>query len=138
MLQGWSTQDYLRCVGYYDESGVDLTGEPLVGVGSVCRRQHSREVRDIVAALRGLRLHGFGMKLTGLRNCAESLVSADSLAWSWAARAAGRRGWRAPGCAHSSCANCPVYAAAWHRRVTRTFRHEQLTLPLAGTPRTTR
>jgi hypothetical protein len=42
---------------------VDLATLPLVGVGSVCRRQHSREVEQIIWALagRGLRLHTFGV-----------------------------------------------------------------------------
>jgi hypothetical protein len=41
----------------------------LVGVGSVCRRQDEAEIGRIVSSLAGgdLKLHGFGVKKTGLR-----------------------------------------------------------------------
>src|SRR6266700_1518806 len=35
VLQGWSRDDYHRCVDLYLRAGVDLTAGPLVGVGSV-------------------------------------------------------------------------------------------------------
>jgi hypothetical protein len=38
VLQGWDEADYHRCVDLYTEAGVDLTTEPLVGLGTVCRR----------------------------------------------------------------------------------------------------
>ncbi|QFG09897.1 queuine tRNA-ribosyltransferase [Mycobacterium phage Geraldini] len=40
VLQGYATEDYLRCMDMYGEAGVDLGAIELVGVGSVCRRQH--------------------------------------------------------------------------------------------------
>lgn len=40
---------------------------PLVGLGSVCRRQDTAAADRIVRALQPLRLHGFGVKITGLR-----------------------------------------------------------------------
>ncbi|MFG2864697.1 hypothetical protein [Streptomyces sioyaensis] len=43
VLQGWTLDDYLRCVDMYASMGVDLTLEPLVGLGSVCRRQSTKE-----------------------------------------------------------------------------------------------
>jgi hypothetical protein len=130
VLQGWSTKDYLRCAAWYERAGVDLAAEPLVGVGSVCRRQHTDAIWQVFAALRGLPLHGFGVKLEGLRRYSDGITSADSLAWSWSARADGRAGRRTPGCRHSSCVNCSVYAAAWYRRVMRTLTSAQLSLPL--------
>jgi len=64
-----------------------------VGVGSVCKRNGNRyavvAVLSAIKAIRpDLRLHGFGLKTTTL---ADSLVdtllySADSMAWSFAAR----------------------------------------------------
>ena len=56
---------------------------------------------------RGLRLHGFGIKTTGLGQYGHLLASADSMAWSYAAR----RAPALPGCTgHRNCANCLTYA----------------------------
>jgi len=38
VLQGWTVADYLRCADLYDHRGINLAAEPLVGLGSVCRR----------------------------------------------------------------------------------------------------
>jgi hypothetical protein len=113
VLQGWSREDYLRCWQMYEEAGVDLEREPLVGLGSVCRRQGDFEAGRIVRALRPLRLHYFGAKLTGLQRFADALASADSLAWSYRAR----RDHPLPGCPHKSCSNCPRYASRWRAQV---------------------
>jgi hypothetical protein len=56
VLQGWSLDDYRRCAVLYDEAGVDLAAEPLVGVGSVCRRQATGEIEVIVHSLASLGL----------------------------------------------------------------------------------
>jgi hypothetical protein len=111
VLQGWELGDYESCVGLYAEAGVDLTAEPLVGLGSVCRRQNTSEIGRIVRSLAkvGLRLHGFGVKKDGLASYGQWLASADSMAWSYNAR----RNWPLPGCTHRSCANCPRYALRW-------------------------
>lgn len=112
VLQGWARDDYLRHVDDYAAAGVDLEGEPLVGLGSVCRRQATGEAEAIVWSLQPLRLHGFGMKTEGLRRYGAGLASADSMAWSYQARK------RDPldGCTHRSCANCIRYAMAWRDR----------------------
>ncbi|MBQ1165928.1 hypothetical protein KBZ21_48900, partial [Streptomyces sp. A73] len=62
----------------------DLAAEPIVGLGSVCRRQATSEINEIVATLHshGLRLHGFGVNTQGLSDYGPSLYSADSMAWS--------------------------------------------------------
>lgn len=64
---------------------VDLRKQPVVGLGSVCRRQCTTSAGNIVSTLAhdGLRLHGFGFKLTGLKAFGKYLVSADSMAWSF-------------------------------------------------------
>jgi hypothetical protein len=116
VVQGWRLADYLHCVRLYESAGVDLAALPCVGLGSVCRRQSTAEIAVIVAALvrRGLRLHGFGVKTSGLHLYGHLLASADSMAWSYAAR----REPPMPGCAgHQNCANCLAYATAWRRRV---------------------
>lgn len=122
VLQGWSLDDYLRCLELYAEAGVDLAALPLVGIGSVCRRQHTAEIGAIVGELsgRGLRLHGFGVKKTGLAQYGEGLASADSMAWSFRAR----RSPPLPGCTHKSCSNCDRFALRWRDEL----------LALAGSP----
>jgi hypothetical protein len=111
VLQGWTLGDYLDHVEAYERAGVDLVGEPTVGVGTVCRRQSTLSVGNMLAMLAadGLRLHGFGFKVTGLRASGAHLVSADSLAWSMHARR------REPiaGHTHKNCANCIEYALGW-------------------------
>jgi hypothetical protein len=89
---------------------------PLVGLGSVCRRQATGQIGAITGELTGLglRLHGLGVKRRGLARYADHLASADSLAWSYAAR----RRPALPGCTgHRNCANCPRYALAWRAQV---------------------
>lgn len=41
VLQGWSFGDYLRCAELYETAGISLKSLPLVGLGSVCRRQNT-------------------------------------------------------------------------------------------------
>lgn len=99
----------------YRSAGVDLAREPLTGLGSVCRRQSTGQIAVIVTTLAslGLRLHGFGIKTTGLHLYGHLLTSADSMAWSYAAR----RAPALPGCTgHRNCANCLTYATAWRAR----------------------
>jgi len=113
-LQGQSVSDYHRCADLYERHGVDLATLPRVGVGSICRRQHSGEVEQIVRSLagRGLRLHTFGAKVLGLARYADAICSSDSLAWSF-------RGRHVPGCSpsHRSESNCVHFALAWHTRL---------------------
>lgn len=84
VLQGFTRDDYFRCVDLYGRAGVDLFNGRTVGIGSVCRREDTREAEQIIRELAGLglRLHGFGFKLGGVERCADVLASADSLAWS--------------------------------------------------------
>jgi hypothetical protein len=116
VVQGWHLADYLACVDLYRAAGVDLTRGRLTGLGSVCRRQSTGQIAVIVTTLAslGLRLHGFGIKTCGLHLYGHLLASADSMAWSYAAR-------RAPallGCTgHRNCANCLTYATGWRSRI---------------------
>jgi hypothetical protein len=88
VLQGFTRAEYLRCAAMYADAGTDLAALPTVGIGSVCRREDTAEAEAIIRELagHGLRLHGFGFKLGGLERCRDVLASADSLAWSDAAR----------------------------------------------------
>ncbi|GII20842.1 deazapurine DNA modification protein DpdA family protein [Planosporangium mesophilum] len=119
VVQGFTRDDYLRCVDlYWTLARVDLTAAPLVGLGSVCRRQGTAEAGRIIAALHTAgvtRLHGFGFKILGLTGHGSRLTSADSMAWSVDAR---RRGRPLPGCtAHANCANCLRFALLWRTNV---------------------
>jgi hypothetical protein len=100
VLQGYTPADYLRHLEAY---GARLWPCMWVGVGSVCKRNASpRAIEGILAAIKrarpDLRLHGFGLKTTalGLGTVRELLHSADSMAWSYAARKQGRNAndWR--------------------------------------------
>ncbi len=117
VVRGWTADDYLRCLDRYATAGIDLTRVGLVGVGSVCRRQSTTDAGRIITALHlaGVtHLHGFGFKVAGLRRYGRLLTSADSMAWSYAAR----RSAPLPECAgHINCANCPRYATQWRRTV---------------------
>ncbi len=118
VLQGWEEEDYLRHVEMYRESGTELSELPLVGVGSVCRRQGTEEAERIIGRLAraGIRLHLFGFKLKGLRACARLAESADSMAWSSRARFAWDRDKlkMLPTCEHKGgCGNCRAWALYW-------------------------
>lgn len=100
VLQGYAPTEYVDHIAQY---GDRLQLGAWVGVGSVCKRQGDPAairavLRAIKAARPDLRLHGFGVKITSLANpdiCA-LLHTADSLAWSLAARKQGRNAndWR--------------------------------------------
>lgn len=72
VLQGFTLDEYLRCVDLYDRVGIDLTLEKVVGLGSICRRQNTKEAVRIVESLsaRGTGLGGFDFRITGLRRVA--------------------------------------------------------------------
>lgn len=101
VLQGFTRSEYLECLARYDRAGIDLVAEPLVGLGSVCRRQSDQDIQALVTELAaaGLRLHGFGIKVRGFRRYGHLLESADSMAWSYAAR----RSSPLPGHRHLRC-----------------------------------
>lgn len=120
VLQGWEIDDYHNHVDLFSSGGVNLVAQHRVGVGSVCRRQASQEIGQIVSSLaaRKLSIHGFGVKARGLSLYHHHLQSADSMAWSYRAR---RRD-PLPGCRHGksgegNCANCPSFALWWRERL---------------------
>ena len=131
VLQGWAPDDYLRCADRYEAEGLDLSAEPLVGIGSVAARE--RNASPAVAALvqrlagEGLALHGFGITKTGVRAFGEGLASADSQAWSYAAR----REPPLPGCSHKSCSQCLRWALRWRADLLAEIERAGLTRQLA-------
>lgn len=89
VLQGWSEGDYLDCMEAYEKKGLILKDQPLIGVGSVCRRQNTMSASVWISSwvqCYGLKIHGFGFKVQGLDFLAPFLQSADSMAWSFQAR----------------------------------------------------
>ena len=111
VLQGRSLRHYLRHTAMFTAAGVSFLDEPVVGLGSVCRRQGTHEVARIVGSLvrSGFRLHGFGVGVQGLSLYGHAIVSSDSDAWSYAGRRAGR-------CPHGLVvweANCLHRARTW-------------------------
>lgn len=112
VLQGWKLSDYLQHVEDYARAGIRLRDYGSVGVGTVCRRQSTREGREIVFTLAsaGIPVHAFGFKAQGIRDTFRQIRSADSMAWSFAAR---RRGIRLDGCKHEKCSSCLRWALQW-------------------------
>lgn len=94
VLQGYTVADYVAHIRQY---GSRLKHGAYVGVGSVCKRNTDiRQIEAILTAIKrerpDLLLHGFGLKVTALSSgvVRELLHSADSMAWSFAARKEGR------------------------------------------------
>lgn len=119
VIQGWVLDDYFHHVNMYHAAGVDLWDESLAGVGSVCRRQATPEAAEIFSELHGLglTLHGFGVKLGGIRATHSSLASADSMAWSLSARQRRATERCSPQRTHVHCGNCLTYAKAWYEQI---------------------
>jgi len=100
VLQGYAPADYVEHLRQYGER---IRHNAWVGVGSVCKRNSSPAAIEnvlltIMCERPDLRLHGFGIKTTALKSGIvwELLYSADSMAWSFAARRNGRdaNSWR--------------------------------------------
>jgi hypothetical protein len=94
-----------------------------VGVGSVCKRNSSQDdIYDVLRAIKSarpdLRLHGFGLKTTALKcdSVFHFLHSADSMAWSFAARKQGRK------------AHDPNEAIRFQQGITRQHRQQRMVL----------
>jgi len=131
VLQGWAPSDYEQHARDYAAAGVDLAGCDTVGVGSVCRRQGTREAVGILTTIArvvpGIQMHGFGFKRSGIAQAHSMLRSADSLAWSYTAR----RDERMVGCTHSGkCNNCMRYALAWREETLSPFRRKEIQMEM--------
>lgn len=100
VLQGYDPEEYVNHIKQY---GDRLKPGMWVGVGSICKRNNSPcLILDVLIAIKtvrpDLRLHGFGLKTTALANgtIRALLETADSMAWSFAARrkGTGANDWR--------------------------------------------
>jgi len=91
VLQGWSVDDYRRHIEQMQAAG---TLTEYVGIGSVCRRNREKEIREIVLTVRKELpgwvdgLHAFGVKGSVLQypRLREALTSADSQSYEMQAR----------------------------------------------------
>ncbi len=116
IIQGWDKSSYHEHIRMYKANGIHLDKAPVVGVGTMCRRQGTTEAETILHSIydEGIKIHGFGFKITGLQKAVKYMVSADSMAWSYDARRAAPL----PGCkGHKNCANCISYAMKWRDKV---------------------
>jgi hypothetical protein len=90
VIQGWTVEDYLWMADYLKEHGL-LTD--FVAIGSVCRRNKEKDVRDVILAVRDalpkrIKLHAFGVKFSVLKykEVWDSLWSCDSVAYRYEVR----------------------------------------------------
>jgi len=117
VLQGQTLEEYFHHFDLFEANGINLRKEPIVGVGSVCRRQNTDEIGYLFKCLaaKGIKIHGFGVKIDGIKKYGEHLVSADSMAWSFGARYDKKCG----SCKSTAknCANCLCYALKWREKV---------------------
>ena len=122
VLQGYTIDEYFRCIRIYEKFGVDLTEYDTVGLGSVCRRQADDEIAELIDEIyqTGINMHAFGVKEGGLIKSIDKLVSADSLTWSLNAKykfttAKGTCCGRLKKCGNpiKNCANCYHAAMDW-------------------------
>lgn len=121
VLQGQTLDDYFRHFEMYEMANFDLRKEPIVGVGSVCRRQSTDEIGSIMKGLasKGLKLHGFGVKKGGIEKYGDFLKSSDSLAWSFNGRYSNKRCSKCQNATDrpKNCANCLEYALEWRESI---------------------
>jgi len=120
VLQGFQLNDYYRHFDLFEESGVQLRKLKRVGVGSVCRRQGTNEINHIMQSLnnKGIKIHGFGVKISGLSKYSNAIASADSLAWSFGARYSKLHcSIHKDNPTTKNCANCLNYALEWRAKV---------------------
>lgn len=123
VLQGYSPESYVAHIHQY---GARLLHGMWVGVGSVCKRNGDpAAIEAVLAAIKttrpDLRLHGFGIKQTALGSefVRNMLHTADSMAWSYAARLQGRNpndiqeGLRYAAKVAAICELCDALWTAW-------------------------
>jgi hypothetical protein len=80
VLQGWELRDYARCVALYRGVGLRLCDCPVVGVSSVCRRQATEEIGELVDPIAArFPIHALGVKTLGLARYGDALSSALAL-----------------------------------------------------------
>lgn len=81
ILQGRSFEDYIYCYDYLNDHGINTNH---IGLGTVCRISNSQKIIELEKKIRDNTdinyIHGFGVKITALKNGAK-FDSFDSQAW---------------------------------------------------------
>ena len=125
VLQGFTIGEYWEHAMAYQKAGVELAKAPVVGCGTLCRRQNTTRANALLATLQadGIRTHAFGYKVRGLMMAHEHVQSADSLAWSYNAR----RHPPLPECRgeHDRCNNCIRWALRWRTKLLKALNIEE-------------
>jgi hypothetical protein len=116
VLQGWSSDDYINHIKMYKNFNVDTN--QIFGVGTICKRNTNVQIiYEILSKIKDfspeIKLHGFGLKITSLKEkqIQSLLMSADSMAWSYAGRYTHLN---CADCNVKNCANCYKYAKMWY------------------------
>ncbi len=86
VIQGWELNDYLLCVELMRKANVI---QPVMGIGSICRRGKQAEIVEIVRHLHKelpqTQFHAFGVKINALKcnngEILNYLHSIDTAAW---------------------------------------------------------
>ena len=92
VIQGWETRDYLEMIQWYDDWIFQGEWPDMVAVGSVCRRDSTNEIIDIVESIlsnipANVNLHLFGVKSRSLLFLnVDRIDSIDSCAWDISSR----------------------------------------------------
>lgn len=130
VLQGYAPQEYVQHLAMYGER---LAEHAWVGVGSICKRNSTplaveAVLRAIKTSRPDLRLHGFGLKTTALASKAirQLLDTADSMAWSFAARREGR------GAAANDWREAKQFVDKIHTQIGRGVRMPRAKAPVVG------
>ena len=119
VLQGYKPQEYLDHIRLYGDL---LYSGCRVGVGSICKRNnHPAMIEHILRGIKRERpnidLHGFGLKITALQRpeIRTLLYSADSMAWSFAARMNGKSAhdWREADAYRQRIEDAPTELELW-------------------------
>ena len=88
VLQGYELEDYLYCLDLYREAGLINS---YMAIGTLCRRNATREITKIVGKLREelpdwVMIHAFGVKIPTLKRIWNLCDSIDTGAWDFVSR----------------------------------------------------
>lgn len=117
VLQGWESDDYLRHIEMYNNYDIVLSEERITGIGSICRRNQTENIVNIVKMLHkeNIKMHTFGIKGAALKLVHPLIVSSDSMAWAMRAK------YSPPmeGHPHKACTSCLEFACIWRNKLLR-------------------
>jgi len=88
VLQGYELEDYLHCLDLYRSNGILST---YIAIGSLCRRNATREITEIIGKIREelpnwTMIHAFGIKLPAIKKIWNICDSIDTGTWDYASR----------------------------------------------------